>query len=101
MTFMLLCEPNALQEMMAAMLAQRGGKLHGIDSRYAIDNGAMIAQVCVSLSCGCKPLIPWSRLCLTLQAGILEFQFGRQTPLTEATCTQRFRTDEVLVTWRV
>ena len=34
-----------LQEMMEMMVKQRGGVLHGIDSRYAIDNGAMIAQV--------------------------------------------------------
>lgn len=33
-----------LQEMMQTMVQQRGGRLHGIDARYAIDNGAMIAQ---------------------------------------------------------
>jgi N6-L-threonylcarbamoyladenine synthase len=66
-----------LQQMMQAMVAQRGGTLHGIDSRYAIDNGAMIAQ-----------------------AGLLEFQFGGRTPLSESTVTQRFRTDEVFVKWR-
>ena len=97
-----------LQGMMADMAAQRGARVHGIDSRYAIDNGAMIAQ-----------------------AGILQLQFGDAargggggggggggadaeadataraqcaamgaTPLEEATCTQRFRTDEVYVTWR-
>ena len=107
-----------LQSMMAQMAAQRGALVHGIDSRYAIDNGAMIAQ-----------------------AGILQLQFGEGggrgeagargeaagvgggagqgearcgtdreacshcaasgiTPLEEATCTQRFRTDEVDVIWR-
>jgi N6-L-threonylcarbamoyladenine synthase len=66
-----------LQEMMAAMCAARSGRVHGMDARYCIDNGAMIAQ-----------------------AGLLEFQFGATTPLGEATCTQRFRTDEVFVTWR-
>ena len=33
-----------LQEMMAQMVAQRGGILHATDDRYCIDNGAMIAQ---------------------------------------------------------
>ena len=66
-----------LQSMMATMASARGGKLHAIDSRYAIDNGAMIAQ-----------------------AGMLEYQFGRVTKLEDATCTQRFRTDEVEVCWR-
>jgi N6-L-threonylcarbamoyladenine synthase len=66
-----------LQEMVAKMCAARGAIVHGMDSRYCIDNGAMIAQ-----------------------AGILEFQFGGSTPLQEATCTQRFRTDEVFVRWR-
>lgn len=102
-----------LQEMMAAMAGQRGAIVHGIDSRYAIDNGAMIAQ-----------------------AGILQYQFAHLapnpnalaadpsssaaavgsgdedcdtagtephagvTPLAASSCTQRFRTDEVYVTWR-
>jgi hypothetical protein len=66
-----------LQEMMAAMVAERGGRVHGMDSRYCIDNGAMIAQ-----------------------AGILEFLAGGVTPLERCTVTQRFRTDEVLVRWR-
>lgn len=47
------------------------------DDRYCIDNGAMIA---------------WP--------GLLAFKQGLVTPLREATCTQRFRTDDVLVTWR-
>ena len=32
-----------LQEMNQAMVEERGGKMGGIDERYAIDNGAMIA----------------------------------------------------------
>lgn len=32
-----------LQEMIQAMVEERGGKMGGIDERYAIDNGAMIA----------------------------------------------------------
>lgn len=66
-----------LQDMMADMCAARGGRVHGMDSRYCIDNGAMIAQ-----------------------AGILSYQFGDITSLEDSTCTQRFRTDEVYVRWR-
>lgn len=47
------------------------------DDRYCIDNGAMIA---------------WP--------GLLAFKLGLTTPLKETTCTQRFRTDDVLVAWR-
>lgn len=65
-----------LQEMMGKMAEERGAKLYATDERYCIDNGAMIAQ-----------------------AGSLMFQSGHQTPLNETTCTQRFRTDEVEVTW--
>jgi hypothetical protein len=32
--------------------------------------------------------------------GLLAFKAGLTTPLEEATCTQRFRTDDVLVLWR-
>lgn len=58
-------------------MQERDGKLYATDDRYCIDNGAMIA---------------WP--------GILAYKTGYTTPLSEATCTQRFRTDEVLVTWR-
>jgi len=45
--------------------------------RYCIDNGAMIAQ-----------------------AGIFALQHGITTKMKDATCTQRFRTDQVKVIWR-
>lgn len=32
-----------LQKMIADMVEERNGKMGGIDERYAIDNGAMIA----------------------------------------------------------
>lgn len=32
--------------------------------------------------------------------GLLAFQQGDVTPLEAADCTQRFRTDDVLVSWR-
>ncbi|XP_074597226.1 putative tRNA N6-adenosine threonylcarbamoyltransferase Tcs3 isoform X2 [Brevipalpus obovatus] len=65
-----------LQEMMLKMAEERGAKLYATDDRYCVDNGAMIAQ-----------------------AGLLMFKSGQITPLAETTCTQRFRTDEVDVTW--
>lgn len=55
-----------------------------MDERYCIDNGAMIAY-----------------------AGLLEYVHSfknkgniKGAPLMNCTFTQRFRTDEVLVTWR-
>ncbi|GBF97741.1 tRNA N6-adenosine threonylcarbamoyltransferase-like [Raphidocelis subcapitata] len=66
-----------LQGMMGAMAAERGGRLYATDDRYCIDNGAMIA---------------WP--------GLLAFRRGLTTPLAEATCTQRFRTDDVVAVWR-
>eukprot|EP00741_Cyanophora_paradoxa_P008716 tig00001371_g8438.t1 len=66
-----------LQEMLAQMAGQRGGRVFCTDERFCIDNGAMIA---------------W--------AGLLMHRRGHSTPLSETTCTQRFRTDEVEVDWR-
>ena len=66
-----------MQEMMQIMVGERGGTLYAIDERYCIDNGAMIA---------------WP--------GLLAFMQGQTTALEHATCTQRFRTDDVLVNWR-
>eukprot|EP01112_Ceratiomyxa_fruticulosa_P008336 TRINITY_DN2156_c0_g4_i4.p1 TRINITY_DN2156_c0_g4~~TRINITY_DN2156_c0_g4_i4.p1 ORF type:complete len:337 (-),score=39.15 TRINITY_DN2156_c0_g4_i4:90-1100(-) len=67
-----------LQEMMQQMVSQRpNGKLFATDDRYCIDNGAMIA---------------W--------AGLLQFKSGQTTKIEDTTCTQRFRTDQVPVTWR-
>ncbi|CAM9684373.1 unnamed protein product [Heterosigma akashiwo] len=66
-----------LQEMMAAMVGERGGALCAMDHRYCIDNGAMIAQ-----------------------AGILSYQHGITTEMKDTWCTQRYRTDAVDVVWR-
>lgn len=66
-----------LQEMMQAMCEDRGAALCAMDARYCVDNGCMIAQ-----------------------AGIFAFQMGQTTPLHEATCTQRFRTDAMEICWR-
>jgi len=66
-----------LQEMMGVMAKERNGLVFATDERFCIDNGIMIAQ-----------------------AGLLAYRMGSVTPLSKATCTQRFRTDEVHVAWR-
>nr|CAD7600531.1 unnamed protein product [Timema genevievae] len=66
-----------LQEMMAAMCQDRGARLFATDERFCIDNGAMIAQ-----------------------AGYEMFNSGVVTKWDDTTITQRYRTDEVEVTWR-
>ncbi|KAJ8903613.1 hypothetical protein NDN08_004717 [Rhodosorus marinus] len=67
-----------LQNMMEKMVKQRGGRAFCTDERFCIDNGAMIA---------------WTGLIQYLNGDRLEFQ--------DSTCTQRYRTDEVLVRWRL
>lgn len=66
-----------LQEMMGVMCEERGAKLFATDERFCIDNGVMIAH-----------------------AGAEMFGSGTRMPWKDATITQRFRTDEVEVTWR-
>eukprot|EP00181_Compsopogon_caeruleus_P004740 CAMPEP_0184689862 /NCGR_PEP_ID=MMETSP0312-20130426/30892_1 /TAXON_ID=31354 /ORGANISM="Compsopogon coeruleus, Strain SAG 36.94" /LENGTH=337 /DNA_ID=CAMNT_0027147267 /DNA_START=605 /DNA_END=1615 /DNA_ORIENTATION=- len=65
-----------LQRMMDEMVKQRGGQAFCTDERFCIDNGAMVA---------------W--------AGLLQFQQGDIVTVDKADCTQRFRTDEVYVSW--
>lgn len=66
-----------LQEMMGIMCKERNGTLFAIDERYCIDNGLMIAH-----------------------AGAEEFAAGTRMKFEDSSVTQRFRTDEVEVTWR-
>lgn len=66
-----------LQEMMGIMCEERGAKLFATDERFCIDNGVMIAH-----------------------AGWEMFRSGSRMSWKEATITQRYRTDEVEVTWR-
>ncbi|XP_050402500.1 probable tRNA N6-adenosine threonylcarbamoyltransferase [Patella vulgata] len=66
-----------LQEMMRKMAEERDAVLYATDERFCIDNGAMIAQ-----------------------AGLEMFKCGMTSPLDDTFCTQRYRTDEVLVKWR-
>lgn len=66
-----------LQEMMGIMCEERDATLYATDQRFCIDNGAMIAQ-----------------------AGWEMFKTGYTDSLENTYCTQRFRTDEVAITWR-
>ncbi|NXR85069.1 OSGEP threonylcarbamoyltransferase, partial [Hypocryptadius cinnamomeus] len=68
---------HRLQEMLQSMCRARGAELCPTDDRYCIDNGAMIAQA------GCEML-----------------RAGQVTELSQSGITQRYRTDEVEVTWR-
>uniref|UniRef100_A0A8C3NF83 N(6)-L-threonylcarbamoyladenine synthase n=1 Tax=Geospiza parvula TaxID=87175 RepID=A0A8C3NF83_GEOPR len=68
---------HRLQEMLQSMCRARGAELCPVDDRYCIDNGAMIAQA------GCEML-----------------RVGQVTELSQSGITQRYRTDEVEVTWR-
>ena len=52
-------------------------RVYGMDKKYCIDNGAMIAQ-----------------------AGWEMFRSGQTTPIQDTWITQRYRIDEVEVTWR-
>ncbi len=65
-----------LQEIIKKMLEERGGILGAMDSRYCIDNGAMIAQT-----------------------GLVMYQVGYRNEMKDCFYTQRFRTDEVEVIW--
>ena len=68
-----------LQQMMEAMCKERNGNVCTMDSRYCIDNGAMIA---------------W--------AGLLKYKHDQNnaTKFENTTVTQRYRTDEVFIDYR-
>ena len=102
-----------LQEMMAIMMQERGGTTFGMDSRYCIDNGTLVVVVVVVVvvdggdcththDCFCCLFVPFVFAgAMIAQAGIMAYMRGSGiTALNETQCTQRFRTDEVLVTWR-
>ena len=67
-----------LQEMMAVMVEERGGRLCATDERFCIDNGIMIAH-----------------------AGSLAYAMGCTERIEDSNVMQRYRTDAVNVTWRV
>ncbi len=84
--------------MMNVMVNERGGHLFATDERYCIDNGAMIAQAGKFIRGSISGLYLY-KLNLYLK-GMLAFNSGQITPLEDTWCTQRFRTDEVHVSWR-
>jgi N6-L-threonylcarbamoyladenine synthase len=101
--------------MMRVMMMERGGRTFGMDSRYCIDNGAMIAQA---------GILQWIKGRSMVESGgggggggssssssgggggavpkhVDEpWSIGGITPIEASTCTQRFRTDEVYIEWR-
>ncbi|KAG5458808.1 MAG: putative tRNA threonylcarbamoyladenosine biosynthesis protein KAE1 [Olpidium bornovanus] len=93
-----------LQEMMAQMAEQRGGKVFATDERYARerngwknDRGSGLIRTERRRAPGNSP---HHRFCIDngimiAHAGLLAFRTGQITPLDESTVTQRFRTDEV------
>ncbi|KYM80464.1 putative O-sialoglycoprotein endopeptidase [Atta colombica] len=66
-----------LQQMMNIMCKERNATLYATDERFCIDNGVMIAV-----------------------AGLLQYKSKGGTPWTQTTCVQRYRTDDVYVSWR-
>ena len=112
-----------LQEMMRIMAGERGGRLYATDERYCIDNGRVLVARCfyaagfaphnsrVGLPPAHDAPLPYALLpcaknprhnnsAMIGYAGLLAFKRGHVTPLAESTCTQRFRTDDVLADWR-
>lgn len=65
--------------MMGTMAEERGAILYATDERFCIDNGVMIAH-----------------------AGLEKFrsQADASVDIENSVCSQRYRTDQVLVTWR-
>lgn len=63
--------------MLTEMARERGGSVGAMDERYCIDNGAMIA---------------WT--------GVLAHQHGAAVDPEKADVDQRWRTDQVEITWR-
>lgn len=66
-----------LQEMMSTMCSERGATMYATDERFCIDNGVMIAHT-----------------------GALMYENGFRCKWEDTFCIQRFRTDDVEVTWR-
>jgi len=67
---------KALRHMLGKMCSERKARLFVPEMQYCVDNGAMIA---------------WQ--------GLLEFLHGKKTEIEKSTVRQRFRVEEVEVTW--
>ena len=72
-----VAQNTRLREMIKEMAEERGARMFVPERRLCIDNGAMIAWL-----------------------GDLMYQSGIRMTIDETTIEQRFRTDEVKVTWR-
>ncbi len=69
-----------LQEMMGEMANQRSATLYATDESFCIDNGVMIAHAGLEMYTSDPEHAPIA--------------------IEKATCSQRYRTDQVYVTWR-
>ena len=72
-----VAQNNRLREMVAEMAHARGAEMYVPDRRFCMDNGAMIAWL-----------------------GAEMYNSGVRMDVSETAVRQRFRTDEVEVTWR-
>jgi N6-L-threonylcarbamoyladenine synthase len=72
-----VAQNGRLREMIKEMAEERGAQMYVPDRKFCVDNGAMIAWL-----------------------GNLMYSSGVRMSLDETTVEQRFRTDEVKVTWR-
>ena len=84
-----------LQEMMMEMVTERNGIVYAIDERYPYYYGGRRCEIPFSLVRYCI-----DNGLMIAHAGLEMFRTGHTLPIEESTCTQRFRTDEVYVTWR-
>jgi N6-L-threonylcarbamoyladenine synthase len=74
-----------LQEMLTTMCTDRGGRAFCTDERFCVDNGAMIA---------------WTGWLQISSAARLRGSEKLEWPWSDCTVTQRYRTDDVAITWR-
>lgn len=105
-----------LQEMMALMARQRGGSVFATDERFCIDNGERHFKKKKKFTHAAPRasdmILIWGGFFFSLytdanvlgimiaHAGLLAYKMGQTTAIAASECSQRFRTDDVLVTWR-
>mmetsp|Transcript_9565 Transcript_9565/g.25549 ORF Transcript_9565/g.25549 Transcript_9565/m.25549 type:complete len:387 (+) Transcript_9565:114-1274(+) len=93
-----------LQRMMQLMAAERGGRAFTTDDRFCIDNGAMIAWAglleFLARPGSASPAGHSSISDGSDAAQSKQLDAAIDVALAASDCTQRFRTDQVLVAWR-
>lgn len=96
-----------LQEMMGQMAAARGGSVYATDERFCIDNGIMIAHAGLLSwrTAGIEAATAGLKIGAKEKAKVVKSRFGmgngkEDWGVERSQTTQRFRTDEVVVTWR-